>query len=273
MIHPSAIIDPSAAIDPSVDVGPYSVIDADVSLDEGCVIGPHVHITGHTHIGKRNRFHAGCVIGDAPQDLRYQGEPTRLLIGDNNVFREHTTLHRSNSLKEDTVIGSHNFFMANSHVGHNAVIGNHVILANGALVAGHVTIADRAFISGNCLIHQFVRVGTLALMQGGSAISKDLPPFTIARGRNATCGLNIIGLRRAGFSPEHRLQLNRAYRLLQRGGERLSLRQRLELVEFQCAGEAVRTFTEFVRQSRRGICDDFSRNNQRESAGFDTDHA
>jgi UDP-N-acetylglucosamine acyltransferase len=244
-----------------------------VSLDAGCVIGPGVHITGATRIGKGNRFHAGCVIGDAPQDLRYAGEPTRLMIGDHNVFREHTTLHRSNAMKEDTVIGSHNYFMANSHVGHNTTIGNHVILANGALVAGHVTMADRAFISGNCLIHQFVRIGSLALMQGGSAISKDLPPFTIARGHNATCGLNVIGLRRAGFSAEERLELKRAYRLLQRGREPLPLRRRLELIESQCKGVCVQALLEFVRQSRRGICADCSTSDGSVSTGDDLDYA
>ncbi len=271
MIHPSAIIDPRASIEVSVEIGPLSIIDGDVSLDAGCVVGPHVHITGHTRIGKGNRFHTGCVIGDAPQDLRYQGEPTRLIIGDHNVFREYTTLHRSNSMKEDTVVGSHNFFMANSHVGHNAVVGDHVILANGALIAGHVSLGDRAFISGNCLIHQFVRVGTLALMQGGSAISKDLLPFTIARGQNATCGLNIVGLRRAGFSSEDRLALKLAYRLLQRGHKRSSLKQRIELAESQCAGDAVRIMIEFAKQSRRGLCADYSQTNHGDPAGDDTD--
>ena len=125
-------------------------------------------------------FHAGSVIGDAPQDLKYQDEPTRLRIGDRNVFREHVTVHRSNSLDTETVIGSDNFLMVNAHVGHNCMLGNHVIMANGVLLAGHVEVGDRAFISGNCLVHQFCRIGTLALMQGGAAISQDLPPFTVA---------------------------------------------------------------------------------------------
>ena len=151
-------------------------------------------------IGAGNRFYAGCVIGEAPQDVKYKDEPTRLHIGDNNLFREGVTVHRSAKAGEATVIGSHNFLMVNSHVAHKCCLGNHVILANGALLGGHVEVADRVFISGNCLVHQFIRVGTLALMQGGSAISKDLPPFTIARGDNRLCGLNIIGLRRAGFT-------------------------------------------------------------------------
>ncbi|PYI81986.1 MAG: acyl-[acyl-carrier-protein]--UDP-N-acetylglucosamine O-acyltransferase, partial [Verrucomicrobia bacterium] len=162
-------------------------------------------------VGAHNQFHTGCVIGDGPQDLKYKGEPTRLRIGDRNIFREHVTVHCSNKWDEDTVIGSHNFLMAHCHIGHNCMVGNHVVVANGALLGGHAVVQDRAFISGNCLVHQGVRVGMLALMQGGSAISKDLPPFTVARGDNGICGLNTVGLRRAGFTSEQRLELKRLY--------------------------------------------------------------
>ena len=202
MIHPSATIHPKAKLDSTVRVGPYAVIDEGVEVGPHCIIGPHVYLTGMTTLGSHNRVHAGCVLGDAPQDLKYDGQPTRLRIGDHNVFREHVTVHRSNKIEEATVIGAHNFLMANSHVAHNCHLGDHVILANGVLLGGHATVQDRAFISGNCLVHQFVRVGSLALMQGGSAISKDLPPYTVARGDNGICGLNTIGLRRAGMSPE-----------------------------------------------------------------------
>jgi len=193
-------------------------------------------------------------VGDAPQDLKYRDEPTRLRIGDHNVFREHTTVHRSNKLAEDTEIGSNNFFMANSHVGHNCVIGNHVIMANGTLLGGHVLVGDRAFISGNCLVHQFTRVGSLALMQGGSAISKDLPPFTIARGANGICGLNMIGLRRAGFSGEQRLELKRLYHLLFRGDGRLS--ELVAAARLQFKSEPAGNMLDFVAASKRGICAD-----------------
>ena len=199
MIHATAIIHPNARLDSTVDVGPYAVIDSDVAIGPHCVVGPNVYLTGHTTIGAHNRFHAGCVVGDAPQDLKYQNEPTRLKIGDNNVFREHFTVHRSAKLEGETVIGSDNFLMANSHVAHNCCLGDYVIMANGALLGGHVTVGDRAFISGNCIVHQFVRVGTLALMQGGSAISKDLPPFTVARGDNGICGLKVSRVIRGQF--------------------------------------------------------------------------
>jgi UDP-N-acetylglucosamine acyltransferase len=208
-------------------------------------------LTGHTTIGTRNQFHAGCVIGDAPQDLKYAGEPTKLRIGDRNRFREHVTVHRSNSLSEDTVIGSDNFLMAHSHVGHNSRLGNSIILANGALLGGHVSVADRAFISGNCLVHQFVRVGMLALMQGGAAISKDLPPFTIAYGDNSICGLNTVGLRRAGVSGEQRTELKRLYHALFREGENIAIS--LASAQKNFPGEYAQILLQFIASSQRGF--------------------
>ena len=257
LIHPTAIVDPRSRLDSSVRVGPYAVIDAHVTVGEGCQIGPHVHLTGHTTIGAHNTFHSGAVIGDAPQDLKYDGSPTRLVIGDHNVIREHATVHRSNKLTHDTVIGSHNFLMALCHIGHNVIVGNHVIIANGALVAGHATVADRVFISANCLVHQFVRIGTLALMQGGSGISKDLPPFTVACGNNGICGLNIVGLRRAGFTSEQRLELKRLYHLLFRNGRRLSAA--IEAAEQEFSSPAARQLLDFVKTTSRGLCSDTSR--------------
>jgi UDP-N-acetylglucosamine acyltransferase len=257
MIHPTAIVHPKAKLDPTVQVGPYAVIDAGVELGAHCVVGPHVYLTGLTTIGGRNRFHAGCVIGDAPQDLKYQDEPTRLLIGNDNVFREHVTVHRSNKPTGDTVIGSHNFLMANCHVAHNCLVGDHVILANGALLAGHVTVQGRAFISGNCVVHQFARVGTLAIMQGGSAISQDLPPFTIARGENEICGLNVVGLRRAGFTADERLDLKRLYHALFRSGK--NLREAAAAARHDFSSPATKVLLDFVTGSKRGVCADTRR--------------
>jgi len=254
MIHPTAIIHPRAQLDSTVRVGPYAVVDEHVRLGAHCVLGPHVHMTGHTTIGTNNVFHTGCVIGDAPQDVKYKDEPTRLRVGDHNLFREHVTVHRANKLAEDTVIGSHNFLMAHCHVGHNAQLGDGIVIANGALLAGHVIVQDRVFISGNCLVHQFVRLGTLALMQGGSAISKDLPPFTVARGNNGICGLNVIGLRRAGFTAEQRLELRRLYHALFRS--RQPLQAALAAAQQQFHGPAARLLLEFVAGSKRGVCAD-----------------
>jgi UDP-N-acetylglucosamine acyltransferase len=254
MIHPTALIHPKAKLDSTVQVGPYTVIDETVEIGPGCIIGPHVYITGVTIIGAENQFHAGCVIGDAPQDLKYDGAPTGLRIGDKNIFREHFTVHRSTRAGAETVIGSNNFVMQHAHVAHNCEVGNHVILGGGALLAGHAVVQDRAFISGNCLVHQFTRVGSLAIMQGGAAISKDLPPFTVALQQNEMCGLNVIGLRRAGFTAAQRLELKEVYRSLFRGGK--NLRAALADAQARYAHGPARTLLEFVAAAKRGVCSD-----------------
>jgi UDP-N-acetylglucosamine acyltransferase len=254
VIHSTAIVHPKARLDPSVRVAPYAVIEEGVELGADCVIGPHVYLTGLTTAGRGNRFFAGCVIGDAPQDLKYNGEPTRLRIGDHNVFREHVTVHRSNKPEEETAIGSQNFLMAGCHVAHNCQVGDGVIMANGALLGGHVKVADRAFISGNCVVHQFVRIGTLALMQGGSAVSKDVPPYTILSILNGLCGLNTVGLRRAEFTPAERLELKRLYHALFREGR--NLRAAVEAAREQFSSAPARTLLDFVATAKRGICSD-----------------
>lgn len=251
MIHPNACVHPKAELDPTTDVGPFAVIDPHVVLGPHCVVGPHVHLTGHTTIGAGNVFFAGAVVGEAPQDLKYRGAPSQLRVGDNNRFRECVTVHRSNDETEDTVIGSDCLFMACSHIAHNCHIGNHVILANGALLGGHVHVEDRAIISGNALVHQFVRIGTLAMMQGGSAISKDLPPFTVARGVNTMSGLNTIGLRRAGLSSEERLELRQLFHRLFRSGQ--SPRDALEQARLLFTREPSRRMLDFVASCRRSI--------------------
>lgn len=267
-IHPTAVVHPSAELGDGCRVGPHAVIDGHVLLGPRCEIGPGAHLTGHTRLGSDNRIHAGAVLGEAPQDFKYSGQPTRLRIGDGNVFREHVTVHRSNRLDEDTVLGNGNFLMAGSHVGHNCVLGDHNVLANGALLGGHVVVADRAFLSGNCLVHQFCRIGRLALMQGGSGISLDLPPFTLARDNNTLCGLNRVGLRRAGIAPEDRRALQRLYHLLFR-----SVLPRAERLRQAAEGfpQAVcRELIAFVAESRRGVCADPGR---RAGPGTDEDDA
>ena len=235
VIHSTAIIDVKAEVPGSVAVGPHSVIDAGVVLGQGCVLGPHVHLTGETMIGNNNTFHTGTVIGDAPQDLKYDGAPTRLRIGEENIFREHVTLNRSNSLEEDTVIGSHNFFMAHSHVGHNSVVGDHV------------------FISAYCGVHQFVRVGSLSMMQGHSGASKDVPPFTmVSAGLNKLCGLNSVGLRRAGFTPEERSELKRCYQRVFLEDENIG--QAVERALEETPRDKARELLEFIAASKRGVC-------------------
>jgi len=255
MIHPTAVIHPQAKLGSDVHVGPHAVIDAGVELGADCIVGPHVYLTGRTVIGARNKFHAGCVIGDAPQDLKYQGDSTRLRIGDDNCFRENVTVSRSTSLESETVLGSHIFLMTGSHVGHDCVVGDHVIIANATALAGHVTLGDRVVLSACVVVHQFLRIGTLVMAQGGAAISQEVPPFTMAQnGVNRLCGLNIVGLRRAGVTAEERLELKRLYRLLFRSGKNL----RAAVVEARnlFTGPRAKELLDFVATSKRGICRD-----------------
>jgi UDP-N-acetylglucosamine acyltransferase len=267
VIHPTAIVHPGARLDATVQVGPYAIIDKDVAVGAQCIVGPQVYLTGRTTIGAHNRFYVGCVIGEEPQDLKYAGDPTGLRIGDRNVFREHVTVHRSNKVAEETVIGSECFLMAHSHVAHNCHLGDGVILANGALLAGHVTVGDRAFISGNCIAHQFVRIGTLALMQGGSAVSQDLPPYTILSQGNGICGLNAIGLRRASFTAAERLELKQLYRLLFREG--LNLRMALADAQTRFTSAPAKVLMGFVSASKRGVCQDVSMAGKAPGPGLD----
>lgn len=256
MIHPTAVIHPRAQLDGSVSVGPYAVIDADVEIGPGCALGPHVYVTGRTRVGANNRFCAGAVIGEAPQDLKYRGEVTGLRIGDGNNFREHVTVNRSSSPEQDTCIGSHGLFMAACHIAHNGCIGDRVIMANGVLLGGHVQVGHHAFLSGHCLVHQFVRIGDYAMMQGGAAISKDLPPFTMARGDNHICGLNVVGLRRAGFTSAERLELKALYHGLFR--RRVRLQDALAAARPRFTHPLSQQMIDFVASAQRGVCCDVS---------------
>jgi len=253
MIHPTAVVHPNAKLAAGVQVGPHAVIDADVELGADCLVGPNAYLTGRTVIGARNRFHAGCVIGGIPQDLKYKGEPTRLRIGDDNTFREHVTLNCSTTVEGETVLGSHILIMAGSHVGHDCTVGDHVIMANCSALGGHVTMQERAVLSACVVVHQFLRVGMLSMTQGGSALSQDLPPFVMARhGINLMCGLNIVGLRRAGIPAEERLELKKAYHLLFRSGT--NLRQAVAEAREKYPGARTKLLLDFVADTKRGVC-------------------
>ncbi|MBR6464726.1 MAG: acyl-ACP--UDP-N-acetylglucosamine O-acyltransferase [Verrucomicrobia bacterium] len=252
MIHPTAIVHPNAKIHPTVEVGAFAVIDEFVQLGAGCKVDHHCCITGHTTAGEKNYFGIGAVIGAEPQDLKYSGGPTRLRIGNGNTFREMVTLHCSNNLDEDTVIGDNCLLMANVHIAHNSVLGNNIILANSALVGGHVHIGNRAVLSGNTAVHQFVRIGDLGMLQGVSAVSADIPPYTIAYDKNLLAGLNIVGLRRAGISSEVRLEIKRAYHILFCSGLKRAdtIEQARQAVH---SAEALK-LVEFVQTATRPIC-------------------
>ena len=253
MIHPTAVIGAKVELGENVFVGPCAVIDGEVKIGDHCRIGPHVYLTGKTELGEANILHSGCVIGDSPQDARYSGDSAKTIIGSRNIFREHVTVHRSNTERESTIIGSDNLFMAGSHIGHNAKIGNHVVLANSALIGGHAAIEDNVFVGGNASIHQFVRIGRLAFLQGNSGLSQDLPPFLIACKINELGGLNTVGLRRSKISPEDRLQLKKLYHALFRQGLPLSVA--IEQAKKKFAGEALcQELLAFIRRNRRGVC-------------------
>ncbi|MCS6813371.1 MAG: acyl-ACP--UDP-N-acetylglucosamine O-acyltransferase [Cyanobacteria bacterium] len=251
-IHPTAVIEPGAQLGENVTVGAYSVIDRDVQLGDGCAIGSHVSILGHTILGAGCRVHAGAVIGDLPQDLAYTGGVSYVRIGNNTVIREGVTIHRGTKPDSVTTIGDGCLLMVNSHVGHNATVGNQVIITNGALLAGYVQVGDRTVISGNCLIHQHTRIGRLAMLCGSTATQRDVPPFCMTRSfTNTVISLNVVGLRRAGFTPAQRLEVKRAFDTLYRSG--LSVAEAVSKLEQNPESELTLEFCNFIKSSKR-IC-------------------
>jgi len=250
-IHPTACVDPAAEIDSEAEIGPYAVIDGPVRVGPGTRVLAHAVLTGRTILGRDNVVHSGAVLGDEPQDLSYRGRETGLRIGDRNVFREHCEVNRG-SKREDTVIGDDNYVMSRAHVGHDCHLGSRIVLATGAALGGHVEVADQVFVSANCLVHQYVRVGRLALLRGLSRTSRDVPPFSIMDFTHTVRGVNRIGLRRAGLGAEQVRAVERAFVRLFR--VRRNLKVALAEVEAEPMTEEVRHLVDFIRSSRRGVC-------------------
>lgn len=251
-IHPTALIDPRAEIHPEANIGPYVVIEGPVRVGRGTKVLAHAVLLGNTEIGEDNEIHMGAVIGHAPQDLAYKGGPTALVIGHRNIIREHCQVHRGTTDGSATVIGNDNYLMHNAHVAHNCHLGNHTIIAGGALLAGYVQVEDRAFVSGNCVVHQFVRIGTLSLLRGLSRTSRDVPPFCIMDGTHTVRGINVIGLRRAGFDRDRILSLKRAYTRL--FAHRTNLKQAIAALQSEPCSADVHYLIDFILQSKRGVC-------------------
>ncbi|MBU0676161.1 MAG: acyl-ACP--UDP-N-acetylglucosamine O-acyltransferase [Proteobacteria bacterium] len=256
-IHPTAIIDRGAELDSTVSVGPYAVIECGVKIGPDTEIGPHTVIGGPTEIGTGNRIGPFANIGAPPQDLRYNNEPTLLQIGDHNLIREYVTIHRGTpDGRGSTVLGSNNMLMANAHVAHDCTIGNHVIMANAASLAGHVLVEDRANLGGFVAVHQFNRIGCYAYIGGMSGLTKDVPPYTIVAGtRNQMriAGINRIGLKRNGFTPEQIRDIYGAYKIIFLDHD-LLLQDALVKAETafpHC--DLVRHLVEFFRTSERGV--------------------
>lgn len=216
-IHPTAIVDKTTEIDPAAEIGAYAIIEPNVKIGAETRIYPHAYVSCGTTIGRRCRIHPFAVVGHHPQDLKWDGAPSYTTIGDGVVVREGAQIHRGTMPESTTVIGNHVYMMATSHVGHNCIIGDHVIMVNGVLVSGHVEIGQHAFLSGNSMFHQFIRVGEYAMISGGTRVTNDVPPFMTCT-PVGVIQTNVVGLRRAGFSREERLELRLAYKTLFRSG-------------------------------------------------------
>ena len=254
LISTSAIIDPSAQIAPNVEIGPFTVIGPDVVIEEGTVISSHVVVKGPTKIGKNNRIFQFCTIGEDCQDKKFAGEPTRLEIGDNNIFREACTVHRGTTQDNSlTKIGSNNLFMVNVHIAHDVILADNCILANDTNIAGHVHIGDYAILGGASQVHQFVKIGAHSMCGTGSIVLKDVPSFIMANGNSAKPhGINIEGLKRRGFEKADIRVLRNAYKSVYRKGLTLD-EALLELKDLVEESSSVQTFIDSINVSTRGI--------------------
>ena len=252
-IHPTAIVDPKAELGAGAIVGPYCIIGPGVVLSEGCWLQHHVTLCGPMRAGAKNKFYAYCSIGQQTQDLKYAGEPTYLEIGDENTFREFCTVNRSTKADGKTRVGNRGNFLAYSHIGHDCTVGNSVVFSNNGTLAGHVEVGDHAVMGGLTAVHQFCRIGRFAITGGCSKIVQDVPPFLIADGNPAEIrGVNLIGLERAGFTPESVKAIKEAFRLIYRS--KLNTRQAIEAVRNQIEPrQEITQLIEFVEKSTRGI--------------------
>lgn len=252
-IHPAAIVSKEAHLDDDVEVGPYAIIEGGAVIGKGAKIMAHAYICSGTIIGSDCEVHMGAVLGHAPQHLQFKGEKSALKIGDRNIFREYCSAHRG--LKEgfNTIIGDDNFFMGFSHIAHDCRIGNNIVLCNGALLAGHVIIEDKAFISGNVAIHQFSRIGELAMIGGLARVNKDVAPYTLIEGDSEVCSLNLVGLKRSDINDKAKSQIKQVYKLIYRSS--LNVSQALEEAgKISDLTVEARHMIDFIKSSKRGIC-------------------
>jgi UDP-N-acetylglucosamine acyltransferase len=254
-IHPTAIISPDAHLEEGVEIGPYSIIGSDVKIGKNTLIGSHTVIDDYTHIGEGNNIFQFCSIGAPPQDLKFGGEKTRVVIGNFNTIREFVTIHRSTTADIGvTIIGDHNLLMAYTHVAHNCKLDNNIIMSNAATLAGHIHIENYAIISGLTGIHQFCRIGEHCMIGGASAVVKDIPPYVIAQGNHAKLFvLYLIGLKRRNFSEKTIKAISEAYRIIFRS--KLLLEDAIKKAEAEVENlPEVNHFIKFIKESERGVC-------------------
>jgi UDP-N-acetylglucosamine acyltransferase len=253
-IAASARVHPEASIGPRTSVGEFCVIEQDVAIGADCILEPYVYVKRWTTLGDRNSISAGTVLGTDPLDKNFRrSDRSYLRIGSGNVVREHYTISRGTQPESVTLIGDDNYIMTSGHIAHNSAIGNNTVIASCALVAGHVEVEDHAFISGGVVVHQYSKIGRLAMIGGNTRVNLDAPPYFLYSGFDIEPqGLNIVGLKRAGFSLEDVGALKKAYKLLYRSG--LKLEEALLRIESELAGEHVGHLVKFIRESNRGIC-------------------
>lgn len=251
-IHPLAVVNPEARLGVGVTVGPFATIEAGAELGDFCTVASGAVIKAGVIAGCHNEFGEHAVIGGGPQHVARPAEIGRVVIGDHNVFREHATVHRAMKPDAVTSVGNHNYVMAGAHFGHDAVVGNNCIFANAALLGGHVTVEDRAFVSGAVAVHQFCRVGRLAMVGGHARVVQDVPPYMLLDGQTScVVGLNIVGLRRSGHTAEDITELKAAYRAVYRRG--LPWREVLEVLRLEFTSEAVGNLRAFLGSGSRGF--------------------
>jgi UDP-N-acetylglucosamine acyltransferase len=249
----TARVHPDAVLGAGVVVGEFAIVEQDAAIGAGTILEPYVYVKRWTTLGQRNQVSAGTVLGTDPLDKNFTGERSYLRIGDGNIIREHYTISRGTAPESETVIGDENYIMTSGHIAHNCRIGNRTVIASCALVAGHVEIEDDAFVSGGVVIHQYSRIGRLAMIAGNTRVNSDVPPYFLYAGYNVeTKGLNLVGLKRAGLTSAEIQSLKAAYRILYRS--RLKLEVALERIEAEVPGEHARHLVDFIRSSRRGIC-------------------
>lgn len=253
MISPLAFVSPEAQIGKDVEIGPFAVINKNVIIGDGCIIDSNATICEFTRMGKNCHVFPSAVIGAIPQDLKFHGEETWTIIGDNNVLREFVTVHRGTASKGKTVIGNNNLIMAYCHVAHDCVLNNHIIMSNATQLAGEVVVDDFAIIGGGTLVHQFTHIGSHVMIQGGSRTNKDIPPYIIAaREPISYCGINSVGLNRRGYTPEQIHTIQEVYRIIYQGG--MNTTKAIEYVEANIPQTPERdVIIDFVRDSARGI--------------------
>lgn len=261
-IAPTARVDPAAVIGPGVRIGEFCVIESDVVIGRGCILEPYVYVKRWTTMGEENEISAGTVLGTDPLDKAFTGERSYLLMGDRNKIREHYTISRGTKPESVTRIGNGNYIMTSGHIAHNCTLGDNIVVASCALVAGYVEVEDQVFISGGVVIHQYSKIGRLAMIGGNSRVNLDVPPFFLYSGFHVEPeGLNLVGLKRAGFTVEQVRNLKNAYRVLYRSG--LKQEQALIKIETELATPETLHLVNFIRSSKRRICRERTRLVQR----------